>query len=148
MLFSACHENFDERCEREAKEFTVKQCPQKIPQSQTMTLDSMAYQMADKEGIPVILPQSKWERVFSDASKQVKERRFVYYYTLSDQYDTPKLYEAARQNFKKELVKAVAGSVDLKPYKDRGFGFEYVYYSKKSGKEVMHFVLTKKDYQH
>ena len=148
LLFSSCHENFDERCNREAKEFTLKQCPQKIPKSQTMTLDSMAYQMTDKQGIPVVLPEGKWERMFSNASKKAVDRKFVYFYTLSGQYDTPKLYEVARQNFKKELVKAVAGSVDLKPYKDRGFGFEYVYYSKKSGKEVMRFVLTKADYIH
>ena len=44
MLFVACQESLEDRCAREAKEFTEKNCPRAVDKE--IVLDSMAFEKA------------------------------------------------------------------------------------------------------
>ncbi|MCF0208195.1 MAG: hypothetical protein HUK07_01990 [Bacteroidaceae bacterium] len=63
ICFTSCAETLEERADREAKEFTKKNCP--APVSREVAIDSMT---------------------FSQASKT-----FNYYYSISPKYDTKEL---------------------------------------------------------
>lgn len=140
VLFSAIssckHESFDERCAREAREYTQKQCPQRIDSG--ITLDSMTYKMTGMK-------------------ENVQERNFMYYYTFSGKQDSllnkmlkefPDTARKRLDDFKTALLNGLTNSVQLKPYKDKGFNFEYIYYSKKAKKVLLHYKFTKTDYKH
>lgn len=133
-MASCKHESFDERCAREAREFTMKQCPQQIDKD--LILDSMVYSGNEKTG---------------------KDRCFSYYYTFKGMQDSllnkmiteyPDTARRRLDDFKKSLLNSLANSVQMKPYKDKGFDFEYVYYSTKKKGVILQFRFTKADYQH
>lgn len=137
-IASCKHENFDERCAREAKEYTLKQCPQYIGKGKDLSLDSMVY---SKTG----------------DGDNVTDRTFTYYYTFSGVQDSmlnrmlKEVPDTARKRlgeFKASMLDALATSVQLKPYKDKGFNFEYVYHSEKKKGVVLQFKFTKADYKH
>lgn len=136
-LSSCKHENFDERCAREAREYTQKQCPQQIDSG--IVLDSMVY-----------------KKTGEDNSKG-QERKFTYYYTFSGKQDSllnrmikevPDTAHKRLETFKESLLNGLTTSVQLKTYKDKGFAFEYVYYSKKKGGIILQYTFTKADYKH
>ncbi len=120
MLLLSCNfENFDQRCAREAREFTEKQCPRRADQYTVM--DSLTYDMSS--------------------------RTFHYYYTLeglldNDSVMTQKVYE----DFKDVLYKNVCNSVELKSYKEKDINFSYCYYSKSSGTVRLQVLFTPEDY--
>ena len=89
--FCACHfESFDERCAREAREYTEKQCPRRMDQYTLM--DSLTY---------------------DDHSRTLN-----YYYTLEGVLDNNTVMNAqACESLKDLLRKNVVNSVDLKSYK-------------------------------
>ena len=92
--FCACHfESFDERCAREAREYTEKQCPRRMDQYTLM--DSLTY---------------------DDHSRTLN-----YYYTLEGVLDNDTVMNAqACESLKDLLRKNVVNSVDLKSYKEKG----------------------------
>ena len=104
--FCACHfESFDERCAREAREYTEKQCPRRMDQYTLM--DSLTY---------------------DDHSRTLN-----YYYTLEGVLDNDTVMNAQSCESLKDLLrKNVVNSVDLKSYKEKGISFSYYYYSKAS----------------
>lgn len=118
--FCACHfESFDERCAREAREYTEKQCPRRMDQYTLM--DSLTY---------------------DDHSRTLN-----YYYTLEGVLDNNTVMNAqACESLKDLLRKNVVNSVDLKSYKEKGISFSYYYYSKASGKVRFHVRFTPEDY--
>ena len=133
---SCKHENFDERCAREAREYTQKQCPQQIGEG--LTMDSMTYRTRGK-------------------GDNIKDRKFTYYYTFSGEQDRilnkmlteyPDTANKRLSTFKDNVLTALTNSVQLKTYKDKGFDFEYIYYSDKTKKTVLQFKFTKADYKH
>lgn len=140
---SSCkHENFDERCSREAKEYTLKQCPQRIDKG--ITLDSMAYHKVGE-------------------GDNASDRTFTYYYTFSDIQDSmlnkllkeyPDTVRKRFDEFKAAMLQGLTNSVQLKPYKDKGFNFEYIYFSASRNKTpqkdspILQFKFTKADYKH
>lgn len=118
-LASCNYENFDERCERESKEYTAKQCPRRMDEHTMM--DSLVY---DKSN-----------------------RTLTYYYTVegildNDSVMTPDACNILEQNIKEAIV----SSVDLKTHKDKGINFCYLYCSKSTGKVRAKCVVTKEDY--
>ena len=118
--FCACHfESFDERCAREAREYTEKQCPRRMDQYTLM--DSLTY-----DG---------------------HSRTLNYNYTLEGFLDNDTVMSAqACESFKDVLRKNVVNSVDLKPYKEKGISFSYRYYSKATGKTRLQVRFTPEDY--
>ena len=95
--FCACHfESFDERCAREAREYTEKQCPGEW--TSTPLMDSLTY---------------------DDHSRTLN-----YYYTLEGVLDNDTVMNAQSCESLKDLLrKNVVNSVDLKSYKEKGISF-------------------------
>lgn len=119
--FYACNfESFDERCAREAREHTERQCPRRMDPYTVM--DSLTY---DRQS-----------------------HTLNYYYTLEGMLDndtvmTPQIYD----DLEKLLLRNVVQSVELKTYKEKGLNFAYRYYSKSTGKIRFQTLLTPEDYR-
>jgi len=118
MMLTACQETMDERCMREAKEYTKKHCPAFV--SDGVTIDSLVY-----------VPQT---------------RTLTYYYTLEGAIDDAKALK--EHDFKGILLKELRNTASMKIYKDAGYNFRYVYYStKKSGAKLFEATFREKDYR-
>ena len=120
FLGSCQFENFDERCAREAKEYTEQHCPLRI--DPCTVLDSMTY-ASDK-------------------------RTLQYYYTMEGLLDSTQiLTPEVIADFKKQLEGEIVNSVQLRKYKEERINFRYCYKSKKSGKTVFDLRFTPEDYE-
>ena len=118
MCLTACHESLEERTARECKEYTEKYCP--VPVAVNVVTDSM---------------------VFEPSTKTI-----IYYYTLSGPADTL-LVGDREKDLRKSLLSDVANAPNLMNYKEAGFQFRYVYFSKKNrGRKLYDFLFTQKDY--
>ena len=121
LTITSCHESFDERCQREAKEYTEKNCPREVEPGNY--LDSTTY--------------------------NIDTKTYHYWYTLSGRLDTPEAMQqmsAQKANIKNTLKESLINSVDLKSCKDKGIDFVYTYYSKSKGVKVLEIRFTKDDY--
>ena len=103
-MLTACHESLEERAEREAKEFTEKNCP--TPVRENTRTDSLTY---DKES-----------------------RTIGYWYTLCGQADNAEAIEADKEKLVGILRNELKASTQMKAYMDAGFGIRYVYHSEKN----------------
>lgn len=122
LLLFGCQENFDERCQREAKEYTRKFCPRKM--ESFTTLDSTTY--------------------------DIKSRTYYYWYTLSGKFDTPEAISSFQQEHERlrtAMQKSLINSVELKKCKEEGINFTYVYRSASTGYKILELRFTKKDYR-
>ncbi len=103
----ACTESFEERCRREAREYTERQCPRLI--DQYIVMDSMTYE--DE-------PQG-----------------FTYHQTVQGELDNDSLLTPeAISTFQEELLARIRKDINLRRYKERGFTFTYRYTSASTGK--------------
>lgn len=120
LAAGACHfESFDERCERETREYTQKQCPRRLDEYTTM--DSTVYDM--------------------------DTRTITYYYSFEGILDDPAtLTEEATRTLRHQLCKNVINSIELKAYKEKGLNFRYSYRSRATGKQLFKTTVTPKDY--
>lgn len=118
MLLTACQESLEERCAREAKEYTAKHCPAQI--AQDIVMDSMSF---DRQ-----------------------TRTIGYHYTLSGNLDNSLTIN--KNQPREQLLMEVKNSTNLKLYKDEGYSFRYVYYSaKNSGTKLFEATFRKNDYR-
>lgn len=118
MLFVACQESLEDRCQREAKEFTQRACPRHIDTE--IVLDSMTF---DKENHTI-----------------------GYCYTLQGSLDDPMRVDKTK--FSEALLLEVKNSTNIKLYKDAGYSFRYTYYSEKnSGTKLFEATFRDKDYR-
>ena len=118
LLLSACQESLEERCEREAREYTEKKCPALIVKN--VTIDSMAF---DKS-----------------------THTMTYYYTLDGVLDDAKALK--EHNLRGMLHKELKNSTQTQLYKEAGYNFHYVYFStKNNGTKLFEATFHKKDYQ-
>ncbi len=118
MLLTACQESLEDRCAREAKEFTEKNCPRAIDKE--IVLDSMTFEKAT--------------------------HTISYLYTLTGTMDDPQRIDSAK--FRELLLMEVKNSTNLKMYKDEGYSFRYCYYSEKeNGTKLFEATFRKSDYQ-
>ena len=103
----ACTESFEDRCRREAREYTERQCPRLI--DQYIIMDSMTYE--DE-------PQG-----------------FTYHQTVQGELDNDSLLTPeAISTFQEELLARIRKDINLRRYKERGFTFTYRYTSASTGK--------------
>ena len=100
-LLTACQESLEDRCEREAKEYTKKHCPALI--AKNVILEEMAF---DKS-----------------------THTIIYIYTLKGELNNLEVIKASEP--RKRLLEQIKSSTNLKLYKDAGYNFRYVYYSTK-----------------
>ena len=99
MLLISCQESLEDRCAREAKEFTEKNCPRAVDKE--IVLDSMTFEKAT--------------------------HTISYLYTLNGTLDDPQRIDST--HFRELLLMEVKNSTNLKLYKDEGYAFRYAYYS-------------------
>ena len=115
----ACTESFGERCRREAREYTERQCPRLI--DQYIVMDSMTYE--DE-------PQG-----------------FTYHQTVQGELDNDSLLTPeAISTFQEELLARIRKDISLRRYKDRGFTFTYRYTSASTGKLFTEVSFGPEDY--
>ena len=117
LLLSACQESLEDRCARETKEYTRKNCPAKMDNNSI--LDSLTFER--------------------------DTHTLHYYYRLTGFADNDSIVEKldAANILKNEL----RNTTTLKLYKDNHYRFAYTYRSEKDPKKVLlDFVFTDKDY--
>ena len=118
LTLVACQETLEERCAREARTYTEKKCPTLITEG--VMLDSLTFQQST--------------------------HTLSYCYTASDLFDDAQMY--IDRDVRGMLLKAVKNEPEMKLYKDAGYNFRYVYYSKKkSGTKLFDTTFRPKDYQ-
>ncbi len=118
LMMVACQETMDERCARECRDYTKKNCPSLI--TENVTIDSLVFQKST--------------------------RTLIYYYTVAGVIDDAE--QLKKYNLRGELLKELKNSTTMKTYKEAGYHFRYVYYStKNSGTKVFDTTFRQKDYQ-
>ena len=117
MVLAACQESLEDRCERDAKEYTRKQCPA-VMDSNTI-LDSLTFER--------------------------ETHTIHYHYRLTGNADEEQaLKKIDAVNILKQSLK---NSTSVKTYKDNKYRFAYTYRSEKDPKKVLlEVVFTDKDY--
>jgi ADP-ribose pyrophosphatase YjhB (NUDIX family) len=118
ILFAACQESLEDKCEREAKEFTRKNCPAMI--AQEIMMDSMTFERAT--------------------------HTIHYYYKLTGQSDRSDAYNM--EEAAKMLKEGLKNTTSVQTYKNEGYNFTYTYRSEKDPKTIwLEVKLSKKDYE-
>lgn len=120
LFLTSCQEKLADRFEREAKEYTGKNCPQRC--DDVTTLDSLVY---DKDG--------------------VGQLNIYYSLTLSDEERDKvmnQLGELGDMN-----LKTVRNSVNYEMYRQAGVNFRYVYIDAVKGDKIVEYNFSKKDYE-
>jgi hypothetical protein len=117
ILLVGCRESLENRCAREAKEYTEKNCPMKMDNH--IILDSMTFER--------------------------DTHTLHYHYTLTGFADQDGVMEKvdARGALKEELK----NSTNLRIYKDNKYRFAYTYRSEKDPNKIrLEVIFTDKDY--
>ena len=118
LLLTACQETLEERCEREAREYTEKKCPALI--TENVTIDSMTFNKSS--------------------------HTMTYYYTLDGVLDNAEALK--EHDLKGMLLKELKNSTETLLYKEAGYNFRYVYFStQKKGTKLFEATFHEKDYQ-
>lgn len=126
LCFTSCQEKLADRFEREAKEFTQKNCPQKMEDGMTC-LDSMVFvPSADKEGECGDL-KLYYSLEMSDEAREI----------LMDN-----LGELCDMN-----LGIIRNSLHYTKYKEAGASFTYIYYDAIKEDKIVEYHYTKKDYE-
>lgn len=117
LLFVSCQESLEDRCAREAQEYTRKNCP--IPMDSNTTLDSLTFER--------------------------ETHTLHYHYKLTgfaDQDSIVKNIDAVNV-----LKKELKNTTTLKLYKDNHYRFAYTFRSEKDPEKILiDVVFTDKDY--
>lgn len=117
-MFAACQESLEDRCAREAKEYTKKNCPGRIDEH--TTIDSLVFERAT--------------------------RTMHYYYTLKGNADD--MEKINNSDPSGLLLGQIRNSTSIKTYKDAGYNFAYTYHSEKDkGKILFQKTFTPKEYR-
>lgn len=117
-FFYACHSSKEQKFEKIAQEIT-KKCPLVI--NEFTRLDSVVY-----------LSQNNINR---------------YYYTLLGAAADKQKLASQRSPMKSQLIKEINNSVEMKEYKDFNTTLEYIYYSDKTGDELLKLIITPQEYK-
>ena len=118
LLLTACQESLEERCEREAREYTEKKCPALIVEN--VTIDSMTFNKSS--------------------------HTMTYYYTLDGVLDNAEALK--KHDLRDILLKELKNSTQAQLYKEAGYNFRYVYFStQKKGTKLFEATFHEKDYQ-
>ena len=117
LFLTSCQESLEDRCARDAKTYTAKNCPAKMEEN-------------------VILDSLTFER---------DSHTLHYYYRLTGMADKEGLLDSIQAI--KVLKDGLKNTTAMKTYKDNGYNFAYTYHSEKDPKKVLfEATFTKKDY--
>ena len=117
---TACTESFADRCRREAREYTERECPRM--EHQFVIMDSMTY--ADE-------PQG-----------------FTYHYRLTGDFDNPELLtQEVLDEFTAQMRQSLRENLSLRAYKERDFTFTYRYLSERTDSLVLEASFGPEDYK-
>ena len=121
IVLLSCQESKEERFEREAREFTQKNCP-RAEFEDLIFLDSLVYH--------------------NDGTNDYK-------HCYSVKGDSAMLAEIDNQHeqLHERLLTAVRNSVDMRHVKDAGLNIMYVYYNAESHQKIAEFRFTPDDYR-
>ena len=120
MCTTSCQESLPERCQREAKEYTEKNCPVKVENN--VILDSMTF---DRKTLTI-----------------------NYFYTLENELDDETMIGTQADNLHTLMLNALKNATNIKLYKENGYNFHYIYLSRKDNrKKLLDILLKKEDYQ-
>ena len=118
LLLAACQESLEDRCAREAREYTEKHCP--TPVGKDVIMDSMTFDKAT--------------------------HTISYAYSLRGPIDDSAYVNGS--NTRQLLQEQVKNSAHLRLYKEAGYSFRYVYYSTKNkGTKLFEASFHQKDYE-
>ena len=118
LLLVGCQESMDERCAREAREYTEKNCP--APVAEGVTVDSLVYDQ--------------------------RTRTLRYNYSVDGRIDNGELFR--KDEMRDVLLKELKNSTSLKAYKEAGYNFRYVYRSTRDkGTKLFEATFSEKDYK-
>lgn len=118
---AGCHrETKDEAAAREAREYTMRECPKDIDEYTSM--DSMTF--------------------------DIETRELTFSYTVRDVLDEDDIYtEELYDLYHDDLLRDIKNNIDLKRAKQEGVTLVYRYFSQKTGKVRMEQRFTKEDYE-
>ena len=120
LFFTSCTESFEDRCRREAKEFTDLQCPRLVDKH--IMLDSM--------------------------TDEANPQGFVYHYRVTGELDNPDiLTDEALAPIIEAMLKNLRENISLRLYKERGLTFTYRYLSDSTGEPFVNVSFGPEDYQ-
>ena len=118
LVMASCQESLEERCEREAQEYTKKNCPVEV--ANDIILDSMTFDR--------------------------NTHTISYCYSIKGMLDNEELFK--RNDPREKLLIQVRNSTNLKLYKEAGYSFNYVYHSTQNkGTQLYQATFHEKDYQ-
>ena len=121
ILVSSCQESKRERFEREAREFTKKNCPR--PEFEDIIiLDSLV--------------------CHNDSNNN-----YTYCYSVKADSIMLEEMELKHDELKENLLKAVRNSIDLRHVKEEGLNIVYAYYNAETHEKLTEFCFTTKDYR-
>lgn len=119
LLLCGCHESLEQRAEREAREYTEKNCPTPV-QNYTRT-DSVVF--------------------------DVPTKTYRYYCTVSGILDDRKVFDINRGRLSDALRQAVQENTGFRAYKEAGFSFAWILRSEKDKRTVyFEHTFTPKEY--
>ncbi len=120
LTLTACQESLEERAEREANDYTEKNCPMPMNGNSNQVLDSFTFDKAT--------------------------HTFGYHYTLKNSLDTVTTIQPEQQ--RQLLINGVKNTTALKAYKDENYNFRYIYRSNNNPDRIyFEAVISAKDYQ-
>lgn len=118
LFLTACQESLDDKCAKEAKIYTAKNCPSKI--GDNIIIDSMTFEKAT--------------------------HTLHYYYRMTGTADS--VGALSMDNVKSTLIKDLRNTTAMKAYKDAGYSFAYTYRSEKDPRTILYDVLiSAEDYK-
>lgn len=116
-VLTACQETLEERCEREAREFTEKKCPYRV--NETTVMDSMSFDRASLT--------------------------LTYSYTLNGLLDDSAV--VARNSPHDLLLSELKNSTELRLYKEAGYNIRYTFLSaSRKGRMLYDTTFKQADY--
>ena len=122
LAFTSCQERKADFFERDAREYTEKNCPQMM--DEYTILDSVVY-VREKDG-PGDLVQYYTLNLNEEARNELMNQ----------------LGELAEMN-----LTAVRNSIVFAKHKEEGVSFTYIYHDATTGEKIVEYHFTKKDYQ-
>ena len=118
-LLVSCHESLEKRAQREAWEYTEKNCP--TPWTNSVRTDSVVF--------------------------DIPTRTYTYFCCVNGKMDNEELIKAHWQNISDGLREEVAANTGLKAYKEAGFCFRYLMYSNSKPRKLLYNItISPNDY--
>ena len=114
----SCHDNLDDRAEKETKQYTERYCPTPVRDNQRT--DSLTFTRAT--------------------------HTYNYYYTLSGPADDKDIIDRNKSRLTEVLLEGIRNDTKMRAYKEAGFAFHFVYRSASSGKVLLEVTFTSKDF--